>query len=67
MEINVEFRMKHSSVDIFVCPERVFLIKDGIILDRDYPVDHKTEENKCSYCGDLLDSEEECETIDGKR
>ena len=47
---------KHSKESIFVCPRRTFIIgKDGKIPDQPTPVDYRTKEGKCSFCGTELE------------
>ena len=41
---------RHSRAEIFVCPERVFKIENGVILDQEFPVDYWVD-GKCSCCG----------------
>jgi len=55
--------VKHSTANIFVCPTRVFILKeDGIIPEQPFPIDHWIEEDEdgiiCSCCGQKREDSE---------
>lgn len=50
--------MRHFNSDIFVCPERVFRILNGVIEDQDYFVDY-WKDGYCRFCGVKKEENEE--------
>lgn len=53
--------MRHFNSDIFVCPERVFKISNGVIEDQNCFVDY-WKDGCCCFCGIRKEENEEKES-----